>query len=597
MLSINKLEWGGCFSYGDNNSIDLNSSTITQLIGENGSGKSSIPLILQEVFFNKNSKGVKKADIANRNLPDGSYWINAFFSLDETDYSIQLKRASTVKVKLYKGDEDISSHTATETFKTIESLVGVDFKIFVQLIYQSITDGLSFLTATDTVRKKFLIDLFNLDEYSKYFELFKAVVQETTKDISSCNGSIAALEKIIRKSDDIGDYLDHHPLPVYPEYPSQVGALEAQIADIVKINKRISNNEQLKKLLKNIVVDHGTLGMAQVDVSSLNSDLGEIKGKINSLHLFINKMKKLSDTCPTCGQGIEISKEKALKAEAETELQELLAKQESMDKLLKQWVSTNTAIDKALKARDERDDLLQRIDNTLASSPLVADELEDQISELKSAYNKQLKAYKEVEKLNQDIEQHNHRITLLKQQRQETLEELNGETQLLQELTKRLSIFEVLKKTFSTNGLVAYKLENLVKDIEEAANVYLLELSDGRFSLVFSISGDKLNVSLVDGVADIDISALSSGELARVNTATLLAIRKIMSSISKTQINILFLDEVINVLDDYGRERLIEVLLEEKALNTFLVSHSWTHPLLDKINIVKVDGISQLKEQ
>ena len=92
----------------------------------------------------------------------------------------------------------------------------------------------------------------------------------------------------------------------------------------------------------------------------------------------------------------------------------------------------------------------------------------------------------------------------------------------------------------------------------------------------------------------MDILALSSGELARVNTATLIAIRKLMSSISKSQINILFLDEVINVLDESGREKLVEVLLGED-LNTYVVSHGWTHPLLDKVEVVKSGNVSRLE--
>jgi DNA repair exonuclease SbcCD ATPase subunit len=88
---------------------------------------------------------------------------------------------------------------------------------------------------------------------------------------------------------------------------------------------------------------------------------------------------------------------------------------------------------------------------------------------------------------------------------------------------------------------------------------------------------------------------LSSGELARVNTATLIAIRKLMSSISKSRINILFLDEVINVLDESGREKLVEVLLDEDNLNTYVVSHGWTHPLLEKIEVVKRENVSALE--
>ena len=131
--------------------------------------------------------------------------------------------------------------------------------------------------------------------------------------------------------------------------------------------------------------------------------------------------------------------------------------------------------------------------------------------------------------------------------------------------------------------------------MEELVNTYLAELSDGRFTLEFVVSNDKLNVVITDGGHTVDILALSSGELARVNTATLIAIRKLMSSISKSRLNILFLDEVINVLDEAGREKLVEVLLQEEELNTYIVSHGWTHPLLEKIEIVKNGNISELE--
>jgi len=153
----------------------------------------------------------------------------------------------------------------------------------------------------------------------------------------------------------------------------------------------------------------------------------------------------------------------------------------------------------------------------------------------------------------------------------------------------------MLKKAFSTNGLLAYKIENLVVELEEVANTYLAELSDGRFTLGFNVQKDKLNVEITDNGNIVDILALSSGELARVNTATLIAIRKLMSSISKSKINILFLDEVINVLDDVGREKMVELLIKEDELNTYVVSHGWTHPLLDKIEVVKDGNVSKLE--
>lgn len=136
----------------------------------------------------------------------------------------------------------------------------------------------------------------------------------------------------------------------------------------------------------------------------------------------------------------------------------------------------------------------------------------------------------------------------------------------------------------------------MVKDLEELTNTYLGELSDGRFEINFDIANDKLNVIIVDNGMPINVLALSSGEFARVNTATLLAIRSLMATLSKTKINVLFLDEVIGVLDDFGKERLVEILIDEPELNTYLVSHQWSHPLLTKVLVIKENNISYLEE-
>jgi len=140
MITLKTLKWDNCFSYGDGNVLDLSENKITQILGTNGVGKSSIPLILEEVLFNKNSKGIKKADIQNRLIEKG-YNIELSFSKDADEYEINLvRRAATIKVKLFKNGEDISSHTATNTYKTIEDILGIDFRTFSQVVYQNIQE-------------------------------------------------------------------------------------------------------------------------------------------------------------------------------------------------------------------------------------------------------------------------------------------------------------------------------------------------------------------------------------------------------------------------------------------------------------------------
>ena len=107
MIILQKLKWDNCFSYGAGNELNLADATLTQLVGTNGVGKSSIPLILEEILFNKNSKNVKKADIANRYVNKGTILVLTF-TVDMTYTNITVIRRATLKCKLTKNGEDIS---------------------------------------------------------------------------------------------------------------------------------------------------------------------------------------------------------------------------------------------------------------------------------------------------------------------------------------------------------------------------------------------------------------------------------------------------------------------------------------------------------
>ena len=194
MITLQKLRWSNCFSYGPNNELNLEDNTVTQLVGTNGMGKSSIPLIIEEALFNKNSKGIKKSDIPNRYVNDG-YFINLIFTKDNSSYEVFIDRKSSIKLKLLKDGEDISSHTATNTYKTLQDIIGIDFKTFSQLVYQNTNSSLQFLTATDTNRKKFLIDLLHLEQYVTLFDIFKEEARRHALSLSSIEAQIATIEK------------------------------------------------------------------------------------------------------------------------------------------------------------------------------------------------------------------------------------------------------------------------------------------------------------------------------------------------------------------------------------------------------------------
>ena len=585
------------FSYGENNVLELGAEPITQLVGLNGHGKSSIPIILEEVLFNKNSKGIKKGDIPNRELNTNKYSASLEFELDNQSYSIDLVRnGAQQKVKLTQDGTDISSHTATDTFKHIEQLIGLDFKTFSQIVYQNSNSSLQFLTATDTARKNFLIDLLSLEEYVRIFEELKLLHKETNESLVKLQAQLSTVSAWLARHRDINTStmtLVEVPSMDSPLFDS-VAQLKQQLAQVDALNQKIQKNNEYRRLLDQIRIE--PLDVVPIDYSKDMQEAAVLKHKYDSELATYKKYSAVkAGTCHTCYQPVN------------TETISRLAEQalQSAESIKKEYTELLSKIKeaKAVEAKISSHEALIRdfekysslIDSSLPSMAQSKDDLAKSIKRLEAELTALKQAHQEALDSNKKAEAHNAKIASTLEQIAQFEAELAKLQPRVEDIEAQLMLLDVLKKAFSTNGLIAYKIESSVKSLESLANEYLGELSDGRFLLNFQLNNDKLNVNIEDNGNLVSINALSAGELTRVTTATLLAIRKLMSSLSKSKINILFLDETIETLDSAGKEKLIEVLMQEHELNTFLVSHSYSHPLVEKVMVVKEDGISRLE--
>jgi len=599
MITIKELRWTNCFSYGSNNAINFIKAPLTQLVGKNGHGKSSIALILEEVLFNKNSKGIKKSDILNRYVKDKTYTIELDLERDGNLYTIKTTRGSQQTVKLTKNGKDISSHTATQTYKIIEDIIGIDHKSFAQIVYQSNAMSLEFLTSADTARKKFLIEILNLTKYTKASEVFKEISLELGKEISGTQAKVNTIRGWLDKYEKTD--LTPKQLVVVeqldPKLEQKAAELNLEISNVDKTNRKIVQNNTYKQQLN--AIDLTFPSVAPVDeqhIRKLQQEQTENMKTVKDGELFIKKLKNLSGVCPTCFSQIDSTKTQELISSKDYEVESARASAAAALIISSELENQDKQYKQAIKAQQEFERLHQLIDNNLPTKTLDKNELQNQYDELARTIQETKQRIKSAEDRNTQVQAHNGKIDTIKQQLEEMREELEEHSFQLHLMNERMSILGVLTKTFSTTGLVAYKIECLVKDLESITNQYLVDLSDGRFQISFKVnSSDKLLVVVTDNGRDIDISALSGGEKARVNVATLLAIRKLMQTLSSSRINLLILDETVEALDVDGKEKLVEVLLREEHLNTFLVSHGFSHPLLDKVNVIKRSNVSRIE--
>lgn len=599
MIILKKMEWDNCFSYANGNIIEFDKDPVTQLTGTNGAGKTSISLMIQEVLYGKNSKNIRKTEIENNKTGTSGYNIKLWFNKGSDEYLVDLQRKSSLKIKLSKNGEDISSHTALNTYKTIAEIIGIDdFKVFCQLIYQHSTDSLDFLTATDTNRKKFLISLLQLDRYIELHEHFKQRAKEISNEVSAVSGSIDTINSWIGKHSSID--LTEHILVDVPEVNEKLIVRKEEIRknldNLTSINKKISQNNEYKKLLSKLDPAYYLKGAPAAPFKSsqeLRVDMQKVLTRIERIDSDYNKIMKLGNVCHTCTQDIP---EKWKQEHIEGLLKQKNDLKTELDKYqtdIAEATQLENEIKKYERTTKEFESYNRYIDKNLPSETLDKLELMSEYNSIVQELTHQISNKEIAEKKNAEIIKHNSKIKVIKQQMEEMKAEVAQKQIQLDNLTEIQNIIEILKKSFGTNGLVSYKIESSVKELEKEINNYLSELS--TFQIYFKLAGEKLNIEVLDDAGNItSISNLSSGEQARVNIATILAIRKIMSSLTSTKINLLFLDEVVGVIDSDGKEKLTEILLKEN-LNTFMVSHDWSHPLIPKVSITKEHNISRIE--
>ena len=605
-IKLKKLSFSNLFSYGENNVIHFDKTRMTQLTAPNGSGKSSIALILQETLFNKNIKGIKKNDLLNRWSKSKSWESKLEFSVNTDEYIVSVKRTgATTKVLLVENDIDISDHKVLDTYKKIQNILGVDFEIFSQLTYQSSIDLLDFLKATDTNRKKFLINLFNLEKYVNIGDTIKIKFNSIDRDSAKTAGEMKS----------INDFLDNVTIPskqkeemlpaIDESLQQQVGVLDEQIRNheqickkIDKNNMHISERQNLRFMMKMPI----PAKFEKTEIYEKNKqDLLLHKNELARLKKELDSIDD-RDTCPACGQAIDNVKARQMKVDLKNRvyLSESNVRQHTdyiqiVEDEIRTIQRAQRVYDQNQKAIEDFEQLTQLIDPDMQKDYPNIDDIKNKRNALLQEYKTQKEKYDQVVNFNKQVGVTNAKILALEEQREDFLNRQNVVKNATIKLTKSLNNLNILKKAFSTSGIVAFKLENLTKELQNTINHYLSLLSDGQFQIRFALNKEKLNIVVINNGEATPIETVSGGEFSRIQTAILLAIRNLLSKLGGSSINLLFLDEITGVLDDEGKDKLIEVLRTEDELNVFLISHDFTHPLVEKVHINKDKNISHVR--
>lgn len=276
-------------------------------------------------------------------------------------------------------------------------------------------------------------------------------------------------------------------------------------------------------------------------------------------------------------------------------------------KQVKEWLSLKEPFESkwqaVQKARDKQQlfqDNFNAFTQDLEIKNKAIEILERDLAQLPSFQDNVFKLQKEQGTLKQQIEEQTLQEKnlyadsfALEQEVEQLLkekEQLKDEKQQLKTLSHSIRIFSELHSIFGKKGIQAVIIENIIPEIEQAANDILSMMTDGRMHLRFQTLktfkssdriGETLDILISDELGTRNYETYSAGEAFRVNFAIRLALSKFLARRAGAKLQMLVIDEGFGTQDQHGRHRIIE------AINT--IAHEFE-------TIIVITHVDELKD-
>jgi DNA repair exonuclease SbcCD ATPase subunit len=569
MITFKKIKYKNFLSSGNIfTSIDLNKTNNTLIVGQNGSGKSTILDALCFCLFNKPFRKINKNQLIN-SINEKDCIAEVEFSINESNYKI-IRGIKPNIFEIYvngvKLNEDSSSVDQQKILE--QTILKLNYKSFTQIVILGSASFVPFMQLASSHRREIIEDLLDIKVFSAMLDIIKVKIKDskdTLKTLELKKENVA--EKIIMQQDFIKSI----------EESGQKDIQEKNNKIVECQNEIIEYNQKVENLLS-LVKEKQEETKKYCDASETLRKLGTYKEKISNKKQnsnedlnFFNK----NSVCPTCTQNIE----EDFRVNRIKELQEIL---DTYEKNLHQ-------IEETLEKEEFREKTFSDLQGEITN-------LQNEISKINIKISNS-------NKLRNNLEQEIQTIT-------NRIENTNTEHEKLSEYKKNLkdilSELQNIKNNYDYYLQVNYLLKddgvksNIIRKylplINQQVNKYL-ELMD--FYINFNLD-EEFNERIETPIHEkFSYASFSEGEKMRIDLSLLFTWREIAKMKNSVVTNLLIMDEVFDSsLDGMGTDEFMKIIkFIVKDANIFVISHK--NELHDKFETVlefeKIKGFSQIK--
>ena len=556
MIIFRTIRWRNLLSTGNYfTEINLSSNTNTLIVGENGSGKSTMLDALCFSLFGKPFRDINKPQLLN-SINNKDCVVEVEFDVNNKSYKI-IRGIKPTIFEIYCNAELVNQEAASKDYQEYleKFILKLNYKSFTQIVILGSASFTPFMQLKAADRREIIEDLLDIQIFSTMNGLVKERMSKNKEITFDKKHEIDLTQQKYDIQKKHIEELKQNNENKVTEYDTEIQLHNDTISSLLSNVATLASQTEELQLVVASKID------TEVKVKKITKLESQIESNLSKFQKDISFFQT-HDDCPTCRQTIANSfKEEELKTldtkvvecqhgltqleqklNAEQEkLNEIADKQKELQVKQVQIATYNTTITETNKMIAR----LQKLVEELKNSKTVSDKEENELSDIKVC------------------------LTDLK----------NDLGVLIDERT----YYEVAGNLLKDSGIKTKIVKQYLPVINKLVNKYLASLD---FFVNFNLDESFKETIKSRHRDEFTYNNFSEGEKQRIDMALMLTWRAVAKLKNSSNTNLLVLDETFDSsLDTNGTEELMKILHMLEGVNLFVISHKGDI-LQDKFNNV-----------
>ena len=567
MILFKSISWKNFLSTGNHKTevsfIDHNTNLI---IGNNGSGKSTILDALTFSLFGKPFRKINKAQLINV-VNEKDCLVEVVFEVNNVEWKVE-RGIKPAIFKVWMDGKVLDQHSSsTDQQKWFEqNVLKMNYKAFTQIVILGSSTFVPFMQLSAKDRRDVIEDLLDIRIFSNMNIVLKDKIKSVRDEMKVLELKKESLLDKVKMQEDFIEELESRGKENIGLKENKISSLLTEENDLLNDNIKLTEElDDFQKVLQSYTGANEKL-----------REYGNLKGKISNKVATLTKEHKFftqNTVCPTCTQSIEEDFR--------------INKIDDVQNKAKELQSGYKELEEAIKKEEERERQFTVVSKEITSLTYGISQnnvkiagCQRQVRDLES----------EIQRItdqlaNRSVE--NEKLASFQDNLKTTYDELIS-------FKDTLNYYDFSYRLLKDGGVKTKIIKKYLPLINQQVNRYL-QMMD--FYINFTLD-EEFNETVQSPVhEDFSYASFSEGEKMRIDLALLFTWREVARMKNSVNTNLLIMDEVFDSsLDGFGTDEFLKIIRYViKDANIFVISHK--EGLEDKFDKVmkfeKIKGFSR----